>query len=329
MVKHQRRSHQRGIHLSELDDCTSESGSDESPSTPKHMSMHWPPSHGVLPHAIAHSHVIHRAASFADFGQGMHYPMQQYGHRQSMSTSGIQTLPSQETTPVQTQAHHSQPPPQQQQQQPPQHHHHQQQQQPQPHPGVHMLHRTASMPQHSFYVTEQHNPGVATMNTNAQTVAPQYQQIPRQQVERLPLEIPYTAPGLSSSIQSSPSSYSTASGRSPSAQEGYYTHSAPAQAATYALHNASPIEQQASHMVSFQAPSVAQQAQMAPPAPQSQPAPQPEEHWYSGVPYQPPTEVVTIGQIPSYGSAVYDPWATKLEFEDPTMQMPSARIESM
>jgi metal regulatory transcription factor 1 len=310
MVKHQRRSHQRGIHSSELDDCTSESGSDESPSTPKTASMQWPPAQGVLPHAIAHSHVIHRAASFADFGQGMTYPMQQYGHRQSISTSGIQTVPSQDSTPVQP------------------HHHHQQ---PQSHPGVQVLHRTGSMPpQHSYYVTEHNNPGVATMNTNPQPVHQQYHQIPRQHVERLPLEIPYTAPGLTGSIQSSPSSYSAASGRSPSAQEGFYTHATPAQAATYALHNASPVEQHPSQMMSFQnSAATAPQAQMAPPAPQPQPAPPSEEQWYSGVPYQPPTEIVTIGQIPSYGSAVYDPWAAKLEFEDPSMQMPSARIEAM
>jgi metal regulatory transcription factor 1 len=325
MVKHQRRSHQRGIHSSELDDCTSESGSDDSPSTPKNASMHWPPPHGVMPHAIAHSHVIHRAASFADFGQGMTYPVQHYGHRQSMSTSGIQTVASQDSTPIPATpaaAH------QQQQAQA-------QMQQPQSHPGVHVLHRTASMPPHSYYVTEQNNPGVATMNTNPQPVHQQYHQIPRQQqqqqqqMERLPLEIPYTGPGMTASIQSSPSSYSAASGRSPSAQDAFYTHAAPAQAATYALHTASPVEQQASQMVSFQSATAAPPAQMAHPAPQPQPAPTPEEHWYSSVPYQPPTEIVTIGQIPSYGSGVYDPWATKIEFEDPSMQMPSARIESM
>lgn len=79
-----------------------------------------------------------------------------------------------------------------------------------------------------------------------------------------------------------------------------------------------------------------------PPQPQPQePAPPPSEqfqqpeaqpeagHWYSNVPYQPPVEVATIGQLPTYGAGVYDPWGPKIEFEDPSMQLPSARIASM
>jgi hypothetical protein len=50
MVKHQRRSHQRGVHSSELDDgYTSDSDSGESPSTPQHSSqMQWPQSVQVV-----------------------------------------------------------------------------------------------------------------------------------------------------------------------------------------------------------------------------------------------------------------------------------------
>lgn len=320
MVKHQRRSHQRGIHSSELDDCTSESGSDDAPSTPRTTAMHWPPQ-GVVNHqGIPQGHTIHRAASFADFGQHMQqYNMpEQYNHRHSVSSGGAHE-------------YHGGHPVQQE------------------HPGMQMLHRTASMPQHSYYVTETGNPGVATMNTNP--MPPQYQ-VPRQQVERLPLDIPYSAPGLTASIQSSPSSFSAASGRSPSTQEGFYTHQAP-QAATYALHNASPVEQQAPMMqyqqqMPQQFPQQMQQPmgqqpmpqpqvmkmepqRQAPPPPapeQYQPAPQPEE-WYNGVPYQPPVEVATIGQMPAYGSGVYDPWGGEVKFEDTTIQMPSARIENM
>ncbi len=80
-----------------------------------------------------------------------------------------------------------------------------------------------------------------------------------------------------------------------------------------------------------------QQPQHAAPAPQGPPehhfqqAPQAQpEGWYNGVQYQPPVEVATIGQIPAFGSAgVYDPWGPKVEFEDPSMQLPSARIENM
>jgi metal regulatory transcription factor 1 len=290
-----------------------------------------------------HGHHLQRAASFADFGQHMNggysiqqqqQQQQQYGHRHSLSSGGAHE-------------YHGHP-----HNQAPMHSHEQpQQHQPQQqHPGVHMLQRTASLPQHSYFVTEQNNPGVATMNTNPHAAAPihpQYQHVPRQGVERLPLEIPYSsAPGMAGSIQSSPSSFSAASGRSPSTQDGFYTHAPTAQAATYALHAASPVEQQAPQMVAYQgqmAPQAQVMTQAPPPQavqqapPQSQPAPeqyqpphaQPEEqHWYNGVAYQPPVEVATIGQIPTYGSAVYDPWP-KMEYEDPSMQLPSARIENM
>jgi len=167
---------------------------------------------------------------------------------------------------------------------------------------------------------------------------PQYQQIPRQGVERLPLEIPYSAPGLAGSIQSSPSSFSAASGRSPSTQDGFYTHAPTAQAATYALHTASPVEQQQPQMVTFQGqmaqapqqqPQPQQQQQGAPEQYQQQHGQAEEQQWYNGVAYQPPVEVATIGQLPAYGTSVYDPWGPKIEFEDPSMQLPSARIENM
>lgn len=316
MVKHQRRSHQRGIHPNELlDDCTSDSESGESPSTPKHPGMTWPVQ-GVVNGGhtpIANGHTIHRAASFADFGHQMgQYNMPQaYGHRHTVSGGP--------------------------------HEFHGQQ-----HPGVQMLHRTASVPQ-TYYVTEQSNPSVATMNTNPMT---QQYQIPRQPVERLPIDIPYSASDMTSSVQSSPSSFS-ASGRSPSAQDSFYTHQ-PAQAATYALHTASPVveqQQSQSTMVSYPSP-IPQQISQQPPvdspqqsmpsqpqsqestAPGSEQFPQPAAQaetgqWYNSIPYQSPVEVATIGQLPTYGSGVYDPWGPKIEFEDPSMQLPSARIASM
>ncbi|WYZ36665.1 hypothetical protein EsH8_II_000171 [Colletotrichum jinshuiense] len=297
MVKHQRRSHQRGLHPNELlDDCTSDSDSGESPSTPKHAGMQWPPQ-GVMAmnhHGMGHGHVMSRAASFADFGQHMtQYPMQhqqpQYGaHRHSLSSGGAHEF-------------HGQP--------------------------VHdqMLQRTASMPQVSYYVTEQNNPGVATMNT---TMPQQYGQVPRQQQQQQQVEIPYSAPGMNQSLQSSPSSFSAAS-------------------ATYALHHASPVieQQQQPGMVPYGHQQMQQQIHTPQPIPTQAPQPppqqvnqhypsptpqaQPEEYW-NGVPYQAPVEVATIGQLPTYGSGVYDPWGgPKIEFEDPSMQLPSARIENM
>jgi hypothetical protein len=331
MVKHQRRSHQRGIHSSEIDDSMSETGSEDSPATPKSHSMPWPPQ--GMPMMGHHGHHLHRAQSFADFGQHMNgfNIQQQYGHRHSLSSGGAHEYHGHPQ-------HQGPLPHEQHQPQQPQHQQHQQ------HPGVHMLQRTASLPQHSYFVTEQNNPGVATMNTNPHAAAApmhaQYQQVPRQGVERLPLEIPYSsAPGLTGSIQSSPSSFSAASGRSPSTQDGFYTHAPTAQAATYALHTASPVEQQQPQMVSFQSqmsqappPQAVQQppqTQQTAPEYQQQHTQAEEQQWYNGVAYQPPVEVATIGQLPAYGSNVYDPWGPKIEFEDPSMQLPSARIENM
>lgn len=299
-----------------LDDCTSDSESGESPSTPKHSGMQWP-IQGVVAGghtSIPSGQALHRAASFADFGHqmGQYNVPQPYGHRHTMSNG---------------------------------HHEFHGQVMPAQHSGVPVLHRTASMPQ-TYYVTEQSNPGVATMNTHP--MPPQYQ-IPRQAVERLPIEIPYSGPGLTSSVQSSPSSFST-SARSPSAPDSFYTHQ-PTQAATYALHTASPVDhQRPQSMVPYQSPipqqinqqPVDSSQQSMPPRPQPQdPAPPPSEqvqqpeaqteagHWYSNVPYQPPVEVATIGQLPTYGAGVYDPWGPKIEFEDASMQLPSARIASL
>ena len=75
MVKHQRRSHQRGVHSSELDDCTSDSESGESPSTPKMAGMEWPQHNGM------HSQGLHRASSYTDFSQHIHGGYQPYGNR--------------------------------------------------------------------------------------------------------------------------------------------------------------------------------------------------------------------------------------------------------
>ncbi|EPE07695.1 zinc c2h2 finger domain containing protein [Ophiostoma piceae UAMH 11346] len=340
MVKHQRRSHQRGIHSSELDDCTSESGSDESPSTPKSSAMHWATpvmgmvhGHSGHPHAQGHP-AMHRASSFADFGQHVQYSIPQH---YTTSASGAPPARRQDY-----QMHDPSVPVGAAPGIPHQHQQHQQHQQ------MPMLHRTSSLPQHPYYVTDHNNPGVATMNTMNSlntmnsinmNMNMNYQQIPRQSVERIAVEIPYSAtPGLATSIQSSPSSFSGA-GRSPSTQDGFYTHQA-TQAATYALHAASPIEHHAP-IVHYQSTPVAQVqvphvpqvqvAQVQSTASTSQQQPQPsEDQWYSSVPYQSPVEVTQITHIPAYAPTVYDAWAeAKIEFETAGIQMPSARIEQM
>jgi len=297
MVKHQRRSHQRGVHSSELDDGeTSESDSGESPSTPQHSGqMQWPQSVQVSGHVVPHGHHLHRAHSFADFGHHQldGYPIQQaFGHRHSQS-GGAQyntgSIPE-----------HGLPNP--------------------------MMHRAPSLPAHSsYYVPEQNNPGVATLNTNPTPI--QTYQIPRQMDRH---EI----------IHSSPSSYSSASRASPVSQEPFYTHHPAAQAATYALQNSSPIEQQ-QQMIQYQQQlpqHLAQHSQPMPtpisqaPHPQEQyhPAGPQEGQWYENVAYQAPVEVIT--HIPAYPqtNVFNDPWGQKIEaFDDPSIQMPSARIENL
>ena len=333
MVKHWKRTHQRGPHSPELDDMISDGGSDSAPPTPEsHSAMPWQSHHSAM---MGHpSHQLQRAASFADFGQHMNnYSLQQQynNHRHSLSSSGPE--------------YHGAPPLSQPSLHP--HGHPQQQQQ---HPSVQILQRTGSMPHHNYFVPDQNNPGVATMTTNQHPVQQYHPQVPRQAMERLPLEIPaYTnADGLASSIpNSSPGSFSAASGRSPSAQDGgFYTHVAPGQSAAYTLHHAaSPVTQQTPQMMTFpQAQAVAvaapqpspaeyqqqqQQAQQVP-VPQQQPQQQSAQQWYETAQYQSPVEVTTIGSLPPFGTVgMYDPWGTKLEYEDAGMQLPSARIESM
>ncbi|CAM1509948.1 Fc.00g002830.m01.CDS01 [Cosmosporella sp. VM-42] len=307
MVKHQRRSHQRGLHPHEiLDDCTSESDSEESPSTPQLSSLAWSHQDAVSNHPpMPQGQTMHRAASFADFGQHVHgYPVQQqYGHRHSIPTSNPHEYHGQTVA--------------------------------EQHPGVHMINRNPGMPQHPYYVTDQTNPGIATMNTQA--LQAQYQ-LAHQQVERPVIEIPYSAAGVTASVQSSPGSFSPSSGRSPSMQDNLYPHR-PAQGATYALHSASPVDsqqvlaqyshpmQQAMNEPQHAVVNQARQTHVSSVDQYHHDSPQPDpEQWYQ---YQPQIEVTTIGQLPPYGTGVYDLYGPKIEFDDPTMQLPSSRLESL
>ncbi|KAI1084645.1 hypothetical protein F5B20DRAFT_214049 [Whalleya microplaca] len=213
MVKHQRRSHQRGLNASEADDCTDED--EESPATPQNPDMQFAsgtvPAHPYNAHPGLQGNIIHRAASFGDFS----HPMNQYGsqqqyypHRHSIATGG----PYEFHGPVAPESQH---------------------------PGVHMIQRTNSQPQHPYYVTDQSNPGVATMNTNPVPQYPMGKQHPQ-----MSLEIPYSAaPSMAGSIQNSPSAYSPAmADRSPLAHEGYYGQLTPTTG--YSLNGTSPVVEQ-------------------------------------------------------------------------------------
>ena len=304
MVKHQRRSHQRGVHSSELEDGeTSDSDCEESPSTPQHSSqMQWPQTASISSNpGISHGHQLHRAHSFADFGQGHldgFSAQQTYGQRHSVSGG----------------AHHFS-------QSIPEHY--------LPHQTP-MLHRAPSLPAHpSYYTPEQNYPGVATLNTNPHI---QTYHLPRHRSSQ-------------EMLQSSPSTYSSASRASPVSQEAYYTHQ-PAQAATYALQNIAPIEQQpgqyeqqqqqqqqlALHMsrpqsIQTLAPQVIQVQD------QYHPTSQQDGHWYDQVPNQAPVQVITHVQAYPQQQIFQAPWKNdpwKIEtYDDPSLQMPSARVENL
>ncbi|KAL6411283.1 hypothetical protein AUP68_04985 [Ilyonectria robusta] len=268
MVKHQRRSHQQGLNPNDiLDDYSSDSDSDESPSTPQTSAMNWTPQDVIPVNAMPHES-LHRASSFPEFGQHMHaYPVQQQQY------VGRHAIPS--SVPPE---YHPQAVAEQQ-------------------AGMHMIHRPASIPRQAYYVTDQTNPGIATMNTT-NPIQHQYQ-LAQQQVERSSMEMSYPPSGIPTSIQSSPSTFSAASVHSPLMQDGFYQHQQQ-HAPSYTLQAASPVE--------------------------SQTAQPQEEHWPQ---YQPPIEVTTIGQLPAYGTGVYDLCGPKIEFDDPTMQLPSSRLENL
>ncbi|KAI0420384.1 hypothetical protein F5X98DRAFT_26445 [Xylaria grammica] len=288
MVKHQRRSHQKGMHLSELDDCTSDSDSGESPTTPTtQRAASWTP-YSQIPPALP----LHRSTPFADYGPHVdEYATQaQYSNRHSIS--GGDTHEYQETSV------------------------------PEQHRNLRMLNRM-QIPPNTYYVTEQSNPAVATMNTNP---IQQYQAGPPQP-ERPPQDIPCSATSLNGSIPNVSSPYSPpAAVRGPPSQGGYYLPNQPPQV----------LEQQQQFMAQFRMQqSIHPLSQISAVQPVhgsqeqfQQQATHPTDQWYNEIQYQPPMEVATIGQIPTYGSVIFDGWEFKPE-DDPTMQMPSARIDNM
>jgi energy-converting hydrogenase Eha subunit F len=71
---------------------------------------------------------------------------------------------------------------------------------------------------------------------------------------------------------------------------------------------------------------ISQPAHVQPQYHQSQPQ---EGQWYENVAYQPPVEVVSHIQAYPQNNVFSDPWGPKLEYDDSSIQMPSARIESL
>lgn len=243
MVKHQRRSHARGIHgMDMLDDCTSESEMGDNPATPGQTPLGW--AVGIVPSQAGHS--MTRANSFADFGG---YNMQ-FGHRHSLSSDA-----SNFSSPMVVQR---------------------------------------SLGHSPFYVIDQENPAIATMNPNMQPYS-----VPRQTSERpAAIDLTYANSGIATPSNSSPAFSPPANTGSPLLSEGFYTTQG-AQNATYALQNAADTN------------SVAQY-----PSPEAD-----NGSWYN---YQAP---VDVSIVPSYGFDIYT--QPKLDFEDPSMQLPSSRLAAL
>ncbi|EXK23314.1 hypothetical protein FOMG_19905 [Fusarium oxysporum f. sp. melonis 26406] len=162
--------------------------------------------------------------------------------------------------------------------------------------------RTTTMPREMYYVTEQGNPEVVTMTNAAQ---PHYQ-LP-QQVERPITELPCSTLATAASIQSSPRTFSATSFSSPIVQEHFYTY----------LPKHRPEYVQAD----------SQQSIIQYQQPMQQPMSQVQQGKRSN--YDLPIEVTSIGQLPAYGTAVYDFYGPKIEVDDPSMQLPSSRFASL
>lgn len=299
MVKHQRRSHQQGLNSNDtLDDCSSDSESDEPPSTPQQTALTWT-THDMAPmNQGIPDGSLQRAASYPGFDhqtQEQHLP-QQYENRQTITTEMVP-------------GYHGQHMPEQ---------------------HVQMVHRPTSVSRQAYYMTEGVNAGSMPMNNSLQ---PHYQV--SQQVERPTIEFPYPNAGVAASIQRSPSAFSAASVSSPMIQEGFYAHHPPT-TSVYTLPSTPVIGSQQpvapyNHVMQHGM----RQAQQTVPsqAPQAHTpvhdsyshhrAHAQQEQWPQ---YDPPMEVTTIGQLPIYGTAVYDFYGPKIEFDDPTMQLPSSRL---
>ncbi|KAJ3455609.1 hypothetical protein MRS44_017091 [Fusarium solani] len=258
-----------------LDDCSSDSDSNEFPLTPQTLSMTWSPlmaANSSMPQGA-----LHRASSYPDFGQQMHdYPLQH--HQQYV---GRQTIRS--NIPPKFQSHTVG----------------------EQQVDMHMIPRTASIPRQARYVTDQSNPGFTTMTTNP--VSSQYQ-LAQQQVERPPIEMPYSTPGMAAKpfIQSSPCAFSAASVQSTLMQDSGFYPPQKQHPPSYTIQAASHVDSrqrlptypQPMHQAMSQAQrTVTAQARQQSPVSATNNYPQPtcqpqEEYWPL---YHSPTKVTTIG----------------------------------
>ncbi|KAI3567870.1 hypothetical protein IWW34DRAFT_906031 [Fusarium oxysporum f. sp. albedinis] len=299
LVNHQRTSHQQAINPNYiLDDCPSDSDDGEPPSTPQHFTTTWSPGDIVSMEQVIPHGPLHRATSYGDFEQqvhGQHMP-QQYVNRQGISSNAPQEFHGQAI--------------------------------PNYYVGAPTLRRTTTMPCQMYYVTEQGNPGVVTMINAAQL---HYR--PPRQVERPPTELPYLTLAIAASIHSNPSTFSTTSVSRPMIQECFYAYllwNQPGYPQMDSQQSIVQYQRPMQHLMSQSQPPVTSQEQpIHAPAADHSPEKSAQtqlEQWSTD---GPPIEVTTIGQLPVYGTAVYDPYGPTIEVEYPSMQLPSSRLVSL
>jgi hypothetical protein len=161
----------------------------KSPSTPQHSSMPSSPHDVVSMGQLVHNSSLPHASSYADFESPVHghHTPPHYAHRHGIPT----TVPYEyhgHTVPGQ-QAHDK------------------------------IVHRAAAIWRQAYYVTEQENPGAATITSSLRA---HYHL--SQQVEQPTMEMLYSASGIPTWIQSSHSTFSATSVPSPMVQDGFYTH---------------------------------------------------------------------------------------------------------
>ncbi|KAF9776964.1 hypothetical protein IL306_004774 [Fusarium sp. DS 682] len=113
---------------------------------------------------------------------------------------------------------------------------------PEQHTRIQLVHRAATLPRQAYYVSEAGNPDVAM----TASLVPAQDQL-SQQVERPSMELPYSAPDITTSIQSRPSTFSGTSVPGPMIPEGFYTHQ-PGSQPTYTAAESQPA------MIQYQQP---------------------------------------------------------------------------
>lgn len=201
------------------------------------------------------------------------------------------------------------------------------------HHDVTVTHHSPHMPQHPIYMAEHPDQGIAVMNSNA---IPRTYQV--HQVKRPRDDVSCLAHDIHIPTENHPGDLSASSRGSFTNEEGLYLEQVP-HSGTHHLHNAPPIGHHHHQVLPYnnQVSQLVDRPQQQMPVPlQPSPMRNTQEHFQqmaqpvTWCDYQSPIEVTTIGQMPVF-SGLYNLYIEpkldyKLEFDDPSIQLPSARL---